>query len=170
MIKIGKKGQSSIIDALLFMLICASASALMFYTSGIYSENTTKELAMIYNFEFERSALISMHYLQDSDGNFFWTTMQDKLTTPAYVSSYLESKMGSQLTTLFLNSPSSKTVLKIEGGNNPTIYCYYQKLPTSGMLICSNSNPSYKGTVFTSSTKITDNYGNNWKIELEEYY
>ncbi len=168
------KGQSSIIDALLFLLICASAATLMFYTAGLYGENTTKQLGIVYNFEFAKSAMLALHYAQDESGNFFWIELSKKLTdistsgdTTSTVNYLTDSSSGAGklIKTVLKKSPSSKTDIKITKGNTK-IYCYISYNSVS----CGTSSPGYTGTVFTSKTELKDLRGNTWNFYIELYY
>ena len=165
----GMKGQSSIVDALLFLLICSSASVLIFYTAGLYSENTVKQVGITYNFEFARTALIAMHYAQDAANNFLWIELEQKLaTSPTDIEAYLTAGNGAiAIEPIFDSSPSTNTILEITGNVNN--FFFYKQ--AGGTLTYSNTEPELSNkTVFSSNVILEDNSGETWQVTLKLAY
>jgi|GEM_PF-2504095 len=179
-----RKGQSSIIDAFLFVIICSSAAGLMIYTSGLYGLNNSKQVSMAYNFEFVNNALISMHYAQDNSGDFFWNRLSDLLggdcSPPPIgfttidcqknnVQNYLNGDAKDILGNFSSVSPSNHFVFNFNSYSN-NFYCYPSS--ASGYTCNENLPSSYAKfkTVFSASSGLLDSSANNWVVSLKLYY
>ena len=174
-IKNKSKGQSSIIDAFLFILVCSSAAGLMIYTAGLYGLNNSKQVSMAYNFEYINNALISMHYMQDISNKFFWNQLSIKLAddssridTQVYLSGNAKNIWGNLTETM----PSSHFSMEFKSENTADdFYC----IPSNTLLLvtCSADEPYSSNdytTVFSSSTGLKDENNNKWTIILRAYY
>ena len=133
------KGQSSIIDAFFFLMICASAATLMIYTAGLYGVNTSRQMAMVYNFEYANNALIALHYSQDSSGNYFLNKLEEKLGNIGSerndVQSYFENDAEDIWKELISSSPSSSIVLRF-------YYIVHQFHPLTSVVLLLVHSPS----------------------------
>ena len=169
-----RRGQSSIIDAFLFIMICSSAAVLMIYTAGLYGLNNSKQINMAYNYEFVSNALLSLHYAQDSHNSFFWDKLGEKLgcsTSPCDVKTNVQSYLGGDGGFVYGNlsaySPSSHFCLAFSGSYD--FYCCSN--PSS--FSCSDDLPSdydnFK-TTFSSSSNLKTPEGDDWTVSLKLYY
>lgn len=159
---IGKKGQAAMMDAIFFMTVCAGASTLLFYTSGLYGSNTNKQIITIYNFEYAGTALVSLHYAKDLNGDWFWNVLEGKLASDPInsVNTYFSDVSGPAKDVWKAvkdSSPTQDVFLCFEGRPN---FCYPN---TPG--------PAYgKRTAYTSSVKLIDSHNNAWTVILKLYY
>ncbi len=174
-----RKGQSSIIDAFLFIMICSSAAVLMIYTAGLYGLNNSKQVSMAYNFEFINNALISMHYMQDNQGDFFWSKLSEKLicdgNTPCDekidVQSYLNGDAKAIWGNLTTASPSSKISLEFKSEEDSRdFYCHPSSSATLTVACTDSDNYADYTTIFSSSSGLKDKNADSWKITLRIYY
>lgn len=163
---IGKKAQAAIVDALFFMLICAGASTLLFYTSGLYGASTNKQIITIYNYEYAGTALVSLHYAKDTNNDWFWNKLKEKLSENNPENS-VYNYFGNQYTkgraygvweALRDSSPSADTFLCFSSGSK--VFCY----PSNPLL------EFEKRSVYTSSVNLIDKNGDTWEIALRLYY
>ena len=165
------KGQASVVDALFFLMVCSSAASLMIYTSGLYGANNSRQMAMVYNFEYASNALVALHYTEDLSGNFFWNQLKEKLATggTSDVNAYLNTGDGREIwDDLIDSSPSGKTVLVFKKGGK--VYC----IDELGDVKCINEIAfdveNYPKTVFSSSVKLVDSNLQEWTVTLQLRY
>ena len=171
-----RKGQSSIVDAFFFLMICSSAAVLMVYTSGLFGSTSSRQISMIYNVNFANNVLIALHYAEDINHHYFWNELRDKLThtnLKTDVESYLNDNKVVVWNKIASSSPSSAFALKFEGSSS--FYCFPSTsvaLPVS----CEDALPSSPvdysslNNVFTSSTKLKDIDGHEWVVSFQLYY
>ena len=167
-----KKGQAAIMDAFFFLMICTSAATLMIYTAGLYGSNTSRQMAMVYNFEYASNALVALHYAQDGTGAFFWDRLGDEDmladtagSPKANLQSYLRGNALDIWIIFIESSPSSRTALLFKGTDS--IYCYQS---IAGDTVCTNTYPEASLNVFTSSVKLFDSNNDAWDVILQLYY
>ncbi len=152
------RGQGAILDALLFMVIASGAATLMIFVSGLYATSTNDQIMTIYNYEYAGNALIALHYAKDSQGNWFWNELKDKLAseTPGEdIEGYLGpgGDAESIWATLKSSSPAGDKTFLCFVGEGIDLPCYGGTEPNSL-------------TVYTSSVKITPGI----KVILKLYY
>ncbi len=152
------KGQGAVLDALLFMVIASGAATLMIFVSGLYASSTNDQIMTIYNYEYAGNALIALHYAKDSQDNWFWSELKDKLasdTPKEDVEAYLGPEGNAESIWMTLNSSSPA------GGK--TFLCFDRE----GInLLCYGGTEPTSLTVYTSSVKITPEI----KVILKLYY
>ena len=166
-----KKGQASVMDAFFFLMICSAAAALMIYTSGLYGANTSRQMAMVYNFEFASNTLVSLNYAVDSGGvNTFFDGLATALTGGRIgVQNYLNAEGQNIFNKLTQISPAGeRTILYFEKGSD--FYCLKQ----GASFDCLDDLPtdfeiSYPN-VYTATIKIEDDNTDKWKFGLQLYY
>lgn len=117
------KGQGAVMDALFFMFICAVASTLMFYVSGLYGQGIDQQISAVYNLEYTGNSLVALH----SVNNFrFWNDIRYRVEEDGdenEITGYID---GEDIWGEVLNSsPSRYPFLCFEGGCAvDTPYCY----------------------------------------------
>lgn len=143
-----KKGQAAIMDALLFMLVSAGASALLIYVSALYGASTNDQVSAMYNYEYAGNALVALHYAQDKDGDWFWNEVREILNgnDPNDVKNYISN--SGVWNYIIDSSPARYTFL-----------CFDE--------ICYPNEPDLEGrTVYTSSVAMD----RHWTVILKLYY
>ena len=157
------KGQSSVMDGLIFMLVCSSAATLLFYTASLYGANTNTQISSVYNYEYAGTALVTMHYAQDNDNNWFWSELSRKLhdTDPqSSVVNYVKNNAPSVWNNISLAAPSSNVVLEFDGA--PKFYCSGRD---ASAFSCSLAEPQ-SNTIFSSSSRMDG----DWVVVLRLQY
>lgn len=163
------KGQAAIIDALFFMLICAGASTLLFYTSGLYGASTNRQVITIYNYEYAGTALVSLHYAKDTADDWFWSELKDKLgesNSETLVSTYFGSQYARGRAyhiweALKGSSPSGDMFLCFSSGTDT--FCYPNNNPLT--------DASYeRKSAYTSSVNLIDKNRGAWEVSIRLYY
>jgi len=156
------KAQAAIVDALFFMFICASASALLYFTAGIYGSNTNQQMASLYNYDYLRTAMLALHYAKDNNGKWFFNELEEKLKNnpPTNVGNYLSGDASNVWGNITSSAPAENVALHFTGSND--FYCYN---PYSGGVTCDSSfTPG--NVVYAYSVKVND----EWTVSLELHY
>ncbi len=169
------KGQSAVMDGIFFMLVCGAAATLLFYTAGLSGSNTSRQIATIYNYEYAGTALVTLHYAQDADNNWFWNELKLKLADsdpegsiqeyvkPGFAGEGQASEIWNKLTA---SAPSQDLVLYFSGVN--PFYCHGDD---STVFRCGAKPGNLENkTVFASSVKIIDDNLNTWDVIMQLYY
>lgn len=148
-----KKGQAAIMDALLFMLVSAGASALLIYVSSLYGASTNDQVSAMYNYEYAGNALIALHYAQDNDGKWFWNEVKERLNErPDEVEGYIDD--SGVWDSIVDSSPARYTFLCFDS------ICYSDSIKTEQEL------EEEGRTVYTSSVAMD----RHWTAILKLYY
>lgn len=176
------KAQAAVMDGFFFMLICGAAATLMFYTTGLYGASTNRQIITIYNYEYEGTALVTLHYAKDAAGQWFWLQMKDKLASnqpppndpKGLVMNYFNNANGASKIwdKIVETSPSQHPVLYFSGPSS--FYCYED----NNAVACEGALPDgpepaldlTEMTVFASSVNLVDNSYDKWEVALQMYY
>ncbi len=163
------KAQAAIMDALFFMFICASAAALLYFTAGLYGSNSNQQMTALYNYDYLKTAMLSLHYAKDDNGEWFFNELGKKLGSSDPVTSvedYLSGGASNVWSNITASAPAKKTALHFVSETGTDFYCYNDVL---GSVQCDNSFT--KGSVvYAYSVKLEDSNGDDWTVGLELHY
>ncbi|MEM0372793.1 MAG: hypothetical protein QXO69_03090 [archaeon] len=163
------KAQSAVMDGIIFVLVCAAASTLMFYTASLYGASTNRQIITIYNYEYEGTALVTLHYAKDSAGNWFWLELKkilSKNTAQGDVEAYFRNKAAGVWDNLVASSPSQDSVLYFSGPSS-----FYCRGKTSASVACGALPADFSAkTVFSSSVNLIDDSFDSWEVSMQMYY
>ncbi len=127
------KGQSAIMDALFFMIICSVSATLLFYVSSLYGQSVDQEISAIYNFEYTGNALLSLMNVDDGE---FWRGVQEKVENNEDISDIRENISS------YKNGKIWEEVLN-SSPTNYTFLCFKPINPMENPDACGNSEGCY---------------------------
>ena len=114
------RGQGAIMDALFFMFICAVASTLLFYVSGLYGQGIDQQISAIYNLEYTGNSLVA---LQSHENYHFWYDIRREVLDGGNQDN-VENLLDPVWPTVKNSSPSQYPFLCFEGGRCELEKCY----------------------------------------------
>ena len=132
------RGQSAIMDGLIFLLVSSMASGLLIYVSGLYAESSNAQLNSAYSQEFASSAMIALHYAKDSKGNSFWNGLASAGSSG--MDSYLENAGKDVWDSLKAKAPSKNVFFCFDGVSplcHPQMGDYPNQYSASGIMVIS---------------------------------
>ena len=139
------RGQSGVMDALIFMIIVTGASAMLVYVSGTYAGTTNQQVLASYSYEYAGNALVALRYAKDSDGNLFWDRVGSKFDTtkPDDLDGYMTGPGKTVLVKVRESSPAPETFFCVypssDGLRDFNSMCY--NVSTGGRIAFDSSKP-----------------------------
>ncbi len=141
-----RKGQSGVMDAMMFMIITSGAVGMLLFVSGLYAESTNQQVLSSYSYEYAGNALVALHYARDDKGDWFWRKLAEKYDSehPDELEEYLEGDAGNVVEKVRLSSPSPQTYLCVlDSSVNPLkAMCYSMTPDDVGVLQTDYDNPN----------------------------
>jgi len=165
-----KRAQAAVMDALVLMMICSAAATLLLYVTSIYGSNSNRQIMAVYDYEYANTALLSLRYVDDNDGNSFWGSLKTVLTeTDAHMA--MEKYFSQNATTIFsklMDSSPGDLILQFEGRRD--FYC----LGRANIAICVVGKPeSFEDKSFSTyavATAVKDLDGETWTFSMKIFF
>ena len=143
------KGQSSVLDAIIFMIIISGAVTMLIYVSGLYASSTQQQLLSTYSYEYAGNALVALHYADDDTGAPFWANLAQKRGNPSALQEYLLRNCTSVLSNVSESSPAGENFLCVEGT------CFNLSSLEYSDASCSPGRQSYSYETFIEGDRVS---------------